>query len=178
VSPAGPAPTTSNWRMGFGSDGMGALTSLKACGMARTLNPNRAEENPPASRRTYIPIPWRVRPRVGCQETQFPCVDNSNTRASLLCMPTATANLHLRITPRNKRLLQQAASVSHASNLTDYVIRSALRQAKLDLLERETFVLKDKDWESFNRLLEAPARVVPALKKLAATADVFRRTAQ
>lgn len=105
------------------------------------------------------------------------CVDNDNTRAFLVCMPAATANLHLRITPRNKRLLQQAATVTHASTLTEYVVSSALRQAEQDLLERRTFVLKERDWDTFNRLLDRPAQVVPALKKLAKAGDVFRRTA-
>jgi uncharacterized protein (DUF1778 family) len=91
-------------------------------------------------------------------------------------MSTATANLHLRITPRNKRLLQEAASVTHASTLTEYVIRSALRQAEQDLLERRTFVMKDNDWDRFNRLLEEPPRVLPALKKLAEAGDAFHRT--
>ncbi len=91
-------------------------------------------------------------------------------------MPSATANLHLRITPRNKRLLQQAASASHVSTLTEYVVRSAMRQAEQDLLERRTFEMKGKDWDTFNRALESPARVVPALKRLAAAGDVFRRT--
>ncbi len=92
-------------------------------------------------------------------------------------MPTATATLHLRITPRNKRLLQQAAIASHASTLTEYVISSVLRQAEQDILERRTFVMKGKDWEAFNRQLESPARIVPALKKLAEAGDAFRRNA-
>ena len=91
-------------------------------------------------------------------------------------MPTASANLHLRITPRNKRLLQQAATVAHASTLTEYVVSSALRQAEQDLLERRTFVMKGKDWKAFNSLLDGPARIVPALKQLAEAGDVFRRT--
>ena len=92
-------------------------------------------------------------------------------------MSAATANLHLRITPGNKRLLQQAASAAHASTLTEYVVSSALRQAEQDLLERRTFVMKGKDWDNFNRLLDHPPRVLPALKKLAEAGDVFRRTA-
>jgi uncharacterized protein (DUF1778 family) len=92
-------------------------------------------------------------------------------------MSAATAHLHLRITPGNKRLLQQAAAAAHVSTLTEYVIGSVLRQAEQDLLERRTFVMKGKDWENFNRRLESPARVVPALKKLAEAGDVFRRTA-
>ena len=90
-------------------------------------------------------------------------------------MAAATANLHLRIAPAKKRLLLQAAKTTHASTLTEYVISSALRQAEQDLLERRTFVMKGTDWDAFNRLLDRPARVVPALKKLAAVADVFRR---
>lgn len=92
-------------------------------------------------------------------------------------MPTATANLHLRIAPTKKRLLQQAAKAAHASTLTEYVVSSALRQAEQDLLERCTFVMKDKDWGTFNRLLDSPARVVPALRNLAAAGDVFCRPA-
>ena len=91
-------------------------------------------------------------------------------------MPTASANLHLRIAPKKKRLLQQAAKITHASTLTEYVVSSALRQAEHDLLERHTFVMKGKDWDTFNRLLEGSARVVPALKNLAAAGDVFRKT--
>mgnify|MGYP001610976584 CR=1 FL=1 len=92
-------------------------------------------------------------------------------------MPTASAHLHLRIAPKKKRLLQQASKIVHASTLTEYVVSSALRQAEQDLLERRTFTMTGKDWDAFNRLLESPARVVPALKSLAAAGDVFRRTA-
>ena len=92
-------------------------------------------------------------------------------------MSTASAVLHLRIAPKKKRLLQQAAKITHASTLTEYVIRSAMRQAEHDLLESRTFVMKSGDWDTFHRLLESPARVVPVLKKLAIAGDVFRRTA-
>jgi uncharacterized protein (DUF1778 family) len=91
-------------------------------------------------------------------------------------MPTATAHLHLRITPKKKQLLQQAANVAHASTLTEYVVSSALRQAEQDLLERRTFALKGKDWDAFNALLDRPARDLPALQQLATTGDVFRRS--
>jgi uncharacterized protein (DUF1778 family) len=103
------------------------------------------------------------------------CVDNSNTWDSPSGVATASANLHLRITPKKKRLLQQAAKAAHAATLTEYVVSSALRQAELDLLERRTFVISGKDWDAFNRLLDAPARVVPALRNLAAAGDVFKR---
>lgn len=92
-------------------------------------------------------------------------------------MSTATAILHLRIAPTKKRLLQQAAKAAHASTLTEYVVSSALRQAEQDLLERRTFIMKGKDWNTFNGLLDRPARTVPALKNLAAAGDVFRRPA-
>ena len=92
-------------------------------------------------------------------------------------MSLATATLHLRIAPKKKRLLKHAAKITHASTLTEYVVSSALRQAEHDLLERRTFTMKGGEWEAFHRLLESPARVVPALKRLAAAGDVFRRTA-
>jgi uncharacterized protein (DUF1778 family) len=67
--------------------------------------------------------------------------------------------------------------MAHASTLTEYVVSSALRQAEQDLLERRTFTMTGKDYDTFNRLLDRPARVVPALKKLAAAGDVFHRPA-
>lgn len=92
-------------------------------------------------------------------------------------MAVASATLHLRIAPKKKRLLLLAAKAAHASTLTEYVVSSALRQAEQDLLERRTFVMNGRDWDTFNRLLERPARALPALQRLAAAGDVFRRTA-
>ena len=88
-------------------------------------------------------------------------------------MLTASTNIHLRIAPKKKRLLQQAAKASNASTLTEYVISSALRQAEQDLLERRTFTMKGKNWATFNALLDSPARETPALKRLAASGDAF-----
>jgi len=93
-------------------------------------------------------------------------------------MPAATANLHLRIAPVWKRLLQQAAKATNASTLTEYVLRSAVRQAQQDLLEQSTFFMKGSDWDAFNRLLEEPPQEIPALRKLAKSGDVFARPLQ
>ena len=89
---------------------------------------------------------------------------------------TASTSIHLRIAPKKKRLLQQAAKAANASTLTEYVISSALRQAEQDLLERHTFTMTGKNWATFNALLDSPAREFPALKRLAASGDVFCRT--
>jgi uncharacterized protein (DUF1778 family) len=91
-------------------------------------------------------------------------------------MLTASSNIHLRIAPKKKRLLQQAAKAANASTLTEYVISSALRQAEQDLLERRTFTMTGKNWATFNALLDSPAREIPALKRLAASGDVFRKS--
>jgi uncharacterized protein (DUF1778 family) len=90
-------------------------------------------------------------------------------------MLTASTNIHLRIAPKKKRLLQQAAKAANASTLTEYVISSALRQAEQDLLERRTFTMAGKNWATFNALLDSPAREIPALKRLATSGDVFRK---
>ncbi|MDR1281826.1 MAG: DUF1778 domain-containing protein [Opitutaceae bacterium] len=39
------------------------------------------------------------------------------------------------------------------------------------------FTLKGKDWDEFNRLLDSPPKNLPALKKLTASAHVFRKSA-
>lgn len=57
-------------------------------------------------------------------------------------MAIATAQIHLRTPPKTKSLLNLAADLSGAPNLTDYILRAAIERAQSDLSNQQTFALK------------------------------------
>jgi uncharacterized protein (DUF1778 family) len=92
-------------------------------------------------------------------------------------MATATAQIHLRTPPKTKSLLNLAADLSGAPNLTDYILRAAIERARSDLSNQQTFALKKGPWAEFSKRLDAPARKLPQLRKLLTSPDVFDRPA-
>ena len=92
-------------------------------------------------------------------------------------MATATAQIHLRTPPQTKSLLQLAADLAGASNLTDYVLRAAVERAQADLINQQTFVLKKAQWTEFSRRLDSAPRKLPRLRKLLTEPDAFDRAA-
>lgn len=92
-------------------------------------------------------------------------------------MATATAQIHLRTPPKTKSLLQLAADLAGASNLTDYILRAAIERAQSDLINQQNFVLKGTHWTEFSRRLGAPPRKLPRLRKLLTEPDTFDRGA-
>ena len=93
-------------------------------------------------------------------------------------MATATAQIHLRTPPKTKSLLQLAADLAGASNLTDYVLRAAVERAQADILNQQNFILKKAQWTEFARRLEAPPVDLPRLRQLLTKPDVFDRAAK
>jgi uncharacterized protein (DUF1778 family) len=61
----------------------------------------------------------------------------------------ATAQIHLRTPPTTKSLLQRAAELSGSGNLTDYILRAAVEQAREDLMSQQTFALNKAQWQEF-----------------------------
>ena len=90
-------------------------------------------------------------------------------------MATATAQIHLRTPPKTKSLLNLAADLSGAANLTDYILRAAIERAQADLSNQQTFALRKGPWAEFAKRLDAPARNLPQLRKLLTRPDVFDR---
>jgi uncharacterized protein (DUF1778 family) len=90
-------------------------------------------------------------------------------------MATATAQIHLRTPPKTKSLLNLAADLSGAANLTDYILRAAIERAQADLSNQHTFALRKGPWAEFAKRLDAPARTLPQLRKLLTSPDVFDR---
>ena len=93
-------------------------------------------------------------------------------------MATATAQIRLRTPSKTKSLLVLAAELSGATNLSDYILRAAVERAQADLLNQQTFALKNGPWREFAKRLDAPPRDLACLRKLLTTADVFTRAAR
>ena len=85
-----------------------------------------------------------------------------------------TEKLDLRLTPSAKRTLQNAAAASSRS-VSEFVIQSALARAEEMLPDRTRFSLDAAQWEAFQAALDAPARAIPALRKLLSEPGVFEQ---
>lgn len=76
-----------------------------------------------------------------------------------------TERIEVRLTPRTKHILQEAASATH-TDLSDFVLQSSLTEAEIALSRRTRFVLNDEDWDKFVALLDSPVTENSALRKL------------
>jgi uncharacterized protein (DUF1778 family) len=89
--------------------------------------------------------------------------------------PKATSTrLSLRVAPPVKDLLRAAAKLRKVS-LSSFVIRSSQDAAEAVLSEQTRFVLPEKQWLAFNASLDAPAKEIPALRRLLTEPSVFDR---
>lgn len=86
-----------------------------------------------------------------------------------------TGRLSISIRPDDERLIRKAAAFSKANSISDYLIRSAVIQAKSDLADRTEFTLHPDAVEDFFTTLDHPAAPVPALRALFAKKTVFER---
>jgi uncharacterized protein (DUF1778 family) len=90
-------------------------------------------------------------------------------------MPTASAAvLSVRVNASERALLEAAAEQA-STNLSDFVRRRALEAAESDLLNRRIVTIPAKDWARFEAWAVAPAREVPALRKLSKTRPVWQK---
>jgi uncharacterized protein (DUF1778 family) len=89
----------------------------------------------------------------------------------------ATAQIHLRTPPTTKSLLQRAAELSGSGNLTDYILRAAVEQAREDLISQQTFALNKTQWQEFQKRLDAKPRDLPRLRALLNSPNAFDRAA-
>ncbi len=73
--------------------------------------------------------------------------------------------IDIRATLRQKRILEQAAR-ARQTNVSGFLLESALAAAEQALVDRRLFVLDDRRWKSFQAALNRPAKRKPALKRL------------
>jgi uncharacterized protein (DUF1778 family) len=87
---------------------------------------------------------------------------------------TRNEKLDLRLTASAKRALQVAARAAHRS-VSEFVLECAMARAEETLPDRQRFGLNAKQWDAFQRALDAPVRSAPRLAKLLREPSVFER---
>jgi uncharacterized protein (DUF1778 family) len=88
--------------------------------------------------------------------------------------PTSTpAILSVRVSPAERSMLESAAA--HArTTLSDFIRRKAIEAAEAEMLDRSRVTIPAADWARFEAWVDAPAKEVPALRKLAAHKPVWQ----
>ena len=84
-----------------------------------------------------------------------------------------SARVNLRISPQVKAALVQAAKLQRIK-LTEFMVKSSQAAAETAMAERTLFVLSAEKWQEFNAALDAPAREIPALRKLFRKRSIFK----
>ena len=85
-----------------------------------------------------------------------------------------TARIELRTTPQAKKILEEAASISH-KGLTEFIIDQGIKKAEQLLADQRIFMLQDEQWLSFQAALDQPAQEKPSLKTLLSEKSVFEK---
>lgn len=86
--------------------------------------------------------------------------------------PARSEKLDLRLSARDKRILQDAAAVERRT-VTDFVLHSALTRAEETLIDRRTFYVDAATYDRFVAALDAPPREHPRLKRLLTEPSIF-----
>jgi uncharacterized protein (DUF1778 family) len=76
---------------------------------------------------------------------------------------------------RVKAMLVRAAT-SQRLELTEFMVKASQAAAETALADRTRFVLSADKWREFNAALDAPARQIPALRRLFARAAAVEPT--
>jgi uncharacterized protein (DUF1778 family) len=79
-----------------------------------------------------------------------------------------TANINLRVTRRQKELIDRAAE-AQGRNRSDFMLEAACREAESVLLDRRYFILDDDAFQRFTDMLDAPPTSNPRLARLLQT---------
>lgn len=82
--------------------------------------------------------------------------------------------IDIRTTPRVKRALQDAATVT-SKTVSEFLLDSALTRAAEVLADRRLFLLDDGQWEEFMTALDAPPPPMPRLEKLLREPSVLEK---
>ena len=97
----------------------------------------------------------------------------SYTLHGFIMAHTSTSVLSVRVNANEHALLKAAAGYIQTT-LSDFIRRKAIEAAEIDLLERRVVTIPADKWEQFEAWVDAPARQVPALRKLASTRPVWQ----
>jgi uncharacterized protein (DUF1778 family) len=88
-------------------------------------------------------------------------------------IPNTTPVLSVRVSQSERHLLEMAAEQAR-TNLSDFIRRKAIEAAEMDVLDHRLVTIPSEDWKKFEAWVEAPAKDVPALRKLASNKPAWR----
>lgn len=77
-----------------------------------------------------------------------------------------TTNLNMRTTPQEKSFLQNAAELAGFSNLTNFIMTAARKEAIRILSDTNTTYLSANDWDQVSKLITNPPEPNQKLKDL------------
>ena len=87
-----------------------------------------------------------------------------------LSSQSKTERIDLRASLAVKEMLREAAEVCHKS-VSEFILDASLAQAHQTLADRRVFMLDEKDWKEFQKILDRPVNPNPRLKKLLTGAE-------
>ncbi len=82
------------------------------------------------------------------------------------------AILSVRVSPGERTMLEAAAQQAR-TNLSDFIRRKAIEAAEMDLLDSRVVQISAEDWEKVESWVDAPAKAIPELRRLASTRDAW-----
>jgi uncharacterized protein (DUF1778 family) len=86
--------------------------------------------------------------------------------------PQKETRLTIRASESEKAILAQAARARHM-NTSKFVLRASLDAAQAILVDQTVFPLPPEQWDAFCQQLDAPPKVLPALRRLFSESDPF-----
>ena len=109
------------------------------------------------------PKPTRAKPRKPASVGRI--VDSGSAKKA--------DHIHLRAASWQKAIIKAGAEAAGAMQVTEYVLHAAIDRAERDILEKSVFAMGSPAWSKFMAELDAPPKVVPELKRLFRSKDVF-----
>jgi uncharacterized protein (DUF1778 family) len=88
-------------------------------------------------------------------------------------IPNTSPVVSVRVSPTERDLLEAAAEQARTS-LSDFIRRKALEAAEMEVLEHRMVTIPAEDWKKFEAWVNAPAKDVPALRRLASSRPVWQ----
>ena len=88
-------------------------------------------------------------------------------------IPNASPVVSVRVSPTERDLLEAAAEQARTS-LSDFIRRKALEAAEMEVLEHRVVAIPAEDWEKFEAWVNAPAKEIPALRRLASSRPAWQ----
>ena len=85
--------------------------------------------------------------------------------AAGLCKAIKTRRLSIRATSRQQKLIRAGARCKGQS-ISDFILESACLRAEQALAGQGEFVVSSRQWKTFVKALDRPARAIPELVRL------------